>query len=1071
MSQSFFKKLICMVSIFSFVCNWVTVSPSTALAAGTTYYVDSTGGDDGNNGTSQASAWRSLDKVNATTFAPGDKILFKAGESWNGRLWPKGSGSSGNPIIIDMYGSGSKPLIAGITSELEAVFLKNQEYWEINNLEVTNSSPLPFDRDWENPRGQRRGVYILNEEAGLLNHIYIKNMNIHDVDGSYTTRSGGIIFDSVGSMTPSAFNDVLIDGNILTDVDAYGIYIGSNCILRYGMGDLWPWVPKPYGPWTPSTQVKISNNTVIRAATGGIAWNVTDGAVVERNTVQQATYLATNASIWWAYADNNLVQFNESFASVNGAEDGHGFDVDAGNINSLVQYNYSHDNAGGFMLFVNDTYYTINTIVRYNISQNDRKSIFRYSGSIDNVYNYNNTIYVGKSSGNPVMSDYFTKASGAPRNIYNYNNVYYSVGDKGWDLTGQTFDYNAYYGGNTLVQADAHKITDDPRFVDPGSGGNGMDTVHGYQLQANSPLIGAGIRVSDNGGRDYFGNPIYNGAPDIGAHEYEGSVPPAGNMPDPIVIVPKRPASTPVDNLATQAAASTTFESSSSGPIEHIIDNEYDTAWETGITPSFPNDITLDFGEQTLIANQLKLNTRYGQEWGITNFDLEYSNGSGWIPLRTNINLTWDLNTGANEIKSVEFPLTRFSKIRLKVHDGANQSGRIALNELELYNNPELSKDMVTTTFATGAGTITSIIDNNLNSAWGSTGDIAFPGYITLDYGNHSVPVNKVTLVTFFGIGQGITNFDVEYFDGSRWVTALSDASIQWEFNDSTKERQSVSFPTVNANKLRLKVNDGNRIWGNIALNELIVEHTSDNVPVTGITLDKPELVFNSSSGRSVGLRATVLPDHATNKNVTWSTNQDQVATVDDHGIVTAEGEGRAVITATTDDGDFQASSHITVDWTAPEIMINQVASSEFNTGVFQPEFEMADTLSGIDQAKTEVMLDGKVITDLMGIPLYKFELGTHTFTIKAVDIAGNTSTQSVDFQVKTSYASLEELVQRFADEGTINNKGIANSLLKKLQKQNLSSFISEVHAQKGKHISTEIAEYLIRDAATLHNP
>ena len=151
------------------------------------------------------------------------------------------------------------------------------------------------------------------------------------------------------------------------------------------------------------------------------------------------------------------------------------------------------------------------------------------------------------------MSDYFTKASGAPRNIHNYNNVYYSVGDKGWDLTGQTFDYNAYYGGNTLVQADAHKITDDPKFVDPGSGGNGMDTVNGYQLQATSPLIGAGIRINDNGGRDYFGNLLYNGAPDIGAHEYEGSVPPAGNMPDPIVIVPKRPASTPVDNLATQA--------------------------------------------------------------------------------------------------------------------------------------------------------------------------------------------------------------------------------------------------------------------------------------------------------------------------------------------------------------------------------------------------------------------------------------------------------------------------------------------------------------------------------------
>lgn len=94
--------------------------------------------------------------------------------------------------------------------------------------------------------------------------------------------------------------------------------------------------------------------------------------------------------------------------------------------------------------------------------------------------------------------------------------------------------------------------------------------------------------------------------------------------------------------------------------------------------------------------------------------------------------------------------------------------------------------------------------------------------------------------------------------------------------------------------------------------------------------------------------------------------------------------------------------------------------------------------------------LDGKVLTDSTEIPLYKLEQGTHTFTVKAIDLAGNSSIQSVDFQVKTSYAALEELVQRFADEGTIDNKGIANSLLKKLQKQNLSSFISEVHAQKG---------------------
>ncbi|MFE0554962.1 hypothetical protein ACFW1P_03365 [Paenibacillus sp. NPDC058910] len=133
--------------------------------------------------------------------------------------------------------------------------------------------------------------------------------------------------------------------------------------------------------------------------------------------------------------------------------------------------------------------------------------------------------------------------------------------------------------------------------------------------------------------------------------------------------------------------------------------------------------------------------------------------------------------------------------------------------------------------------------------------------------------------------------------------------------------------------------------------------------------------------------------------------------------------------------------------------------------------FEVADILSGVDQAKTEVMLDGKALTALTDIPLCKLELGTHTFTVKAIDLAGNTSTKSVDFQVKTSYAALEELVQRFADEGTINNKGIANSLLKKLQNQNLRSFISEVHAQTRNHISAEVAEYLLRDAAMLLNP
>ncbi|UNK16154.1 hypothetical protein MNQ98_16615 [Paenibacillus sp. N3/727] len=687
------QKIISLAVAVLMFSSIAAVSPTKVMAeAGNTYYVDNVSGDDNHGGTDQSAAWKTLAKVNATTFAPGDKILFKAGGSWQGQLWPKGSGADGSPIVIDMYGTGNKPLITGVTSELSTVFLKNQEYWEINNLEVTNPSSEPFTRDWKGARGERRGVYILNEERGILNHIYIKNLNVHDVDGVYTTRSGGIIFDSVGSIVPSAFHDILIDGNTLTDVDAYGIYISSNCIIRYGMGDLWEWVPKPYGPWTPSTGVKISNNTIVRAATGGIAWNVTDGAVVERNTVQEATYLATNASIWWAYADNNVVQFNESFASRNGSEDGTGFDVDAGNLGSLVQYNYSHDNAGGFMLYVNDTYNTINTIVRYNISQNDKGRIFRYSGSIDTVMNYNNTIYVGAASGNPVMSDYFTKSSGSPKNIKNYNNIYYSVGDRGWTLTGQTFDNNAYFGGKTLVSSDAHKIMANPKLLNPGSGGVGMNTVDGYQLQSDSPLIGAGVPISDNGGRDYFGNTLYNGDPDIGAFEYQGDVPPATNKP-PIVFTPApitplpKPPGPAVGNLTPLATASASIATLSGSSIKWLNDGLYDKAWSSvdkGVT--FPNYITLDFGARTVTVNNMKVVTRFGTGQGVTSLDIEAYDGTSWVPVQTGVQWVWQSNDQTNETKSVDFTATTASKFRLKINGANLKWGNFAINELELYN-------------------------------------------------------------------------------------------------------------------------------------------------------------------------------------------------------------------------------------------------------------------------------------------------------------------------------------------------------------------------------------------------
>jgi hypothetical protein len=84
-----------------------------AASQATTYYVSSSVGSDGNNGTSSATPWQTLGHVNAQTFLPGDSVLFKRGDVWNESLAPPSSGTSGNPIAFDAYGAGPAPNLTG----------------------------------------------------------------------------------------------------------------------------------------------------------------------------------------------------------------------------------------------------------------------------------------------------------------------------------------------------------------------------------------------------------------------------------------------------------------------------------------------------------------------------------------------------------------------------------------------------------------------------------------------------------------------------------------------------------------------------------------------------------------------------------------------------------------------------------------------------------------------------------------------------------------------------------------------------------------------------------------------
>ena len=483
------------------------------------YYVDSVGGNDANTGISISQAWQSLTNVNANAFGPGDNILFKAGDTWSGQLHPLGSGNTNGQVTIDRYGSGAKPVISGGGISGGAVYLQNQQYWSINNLDVNNSGS-----GTNNP--VKQGIYIENDSAGTLNSIYVSNCYIHDVSGVMTNymdskMSGGIVFNIKASNTnvPSNWHDVRIVNNVITNVASQGILLRSlyiskpwDPVLNYGAG---------YGIYYPSTNVLIANNVLGSIAGDGIVTWCCHGALVQSNYCQQAnnnTLGQGHVAIWPYISENCVFQYNE-VCQTQTKVDGMAFDFDAGNQNCIYQYNYSHDNQGGFLNMCS-TANANGNIARYNISQNDgclagsRVFTIAQPGNHNNSV-YNNTIYV--SSNNPVV---FQDDGGGSSNslIYFYNNIFINQGTGSVTTpAGCVFDYNLYYG-NGSIASDTHKILSNPQLVSAGSGTYGLGSVAGYKLTSGSPAIGAGVLIANNGGLDYWGNAVSSVTnPDMGA--------------------------------------------------------------------------------------------------------------------------------------------------------------------------------------------------------------------------------------------------------------------------------------------------------------------------------------------------------------------------------------------------------------------------------------------------------------------------------------------------------------------------------------------------------------------------
>lgn len=483
------------------VVSALVVASVGCAGAATPYHVDSQRGDDSQSGVSVEQAWKTLDRVNAHGFQPEDQLLFKAGSRFTGQLRPLGSGKLDGdkavPIVIGKYGDGPLPRIDGEGKVLDTLRLRNVEFWEVSDLEITN---LGTNREpW------RTGVRVVADGFGKMRHIHLRHLFVHDVNGDLRKeREGcGIYFESRGR-DESHFDDLLIEGCHVVRTDRNGICQRNGSRAR-------------------SLRVVIRGNLLEDIGGDGIKLWGSNGGLIERNVLRGGRTRCDDyaAGIWPFDCDDTLVQFNEVSGMI-GTKDGQGFDSDYRCRRSVFQYNYSHDNEGGFFLIcAPGRSYCEDTVIRYNISQNDGVNsarVFHISGA-RNTRIYNNTIYVGPKQELPllVFSDW---DRGSAVDTFFYNKLFLVDGRVTYDFgrsTNAVFEGNAFVGNHVQPPKASQAITSAPVSLKPGSGGDGFASLSGYRLREAGDCIPGRI-VPDNGGRDFFGNPVpSNQPPCVGA--------------------------------------------------------------------------------------------------------------------------------------------------------------------------------------------------------------------------------------------------------------------------------------------------------------------------------------------------------------------------------------------------------------------------------------------------------------------------------------------------------------------------------------------------------------------------
>ena len=488
---------------------------------------------------------------------------MESGSVFNGFIHLKDvSGTKENPIEITKYGGEAKPIINGDGEGVwyqdyvqpmdnsghrskgyvsSTVLLYDTDFIKINNLEITNKSDY-FDylsaSDKVSARMDRTGVAAIAKNGGTMESIYLEDLYIHDVDGNIQDKhmnNGGIQMnvskpDNESETGIARYDDIVIRGCHVKDVSRAGIVMGYTYNHgKFNGAAIDDETVKKYG----HTNILIEENYVQNSGNDAICVMYSYRPLIQKNVSDRAGVDMLEYSYWqnfcatiWPWKCKDAIfKNNEAFDTIgqnNG--DGQAWDIDWSD-GTVYQYNYSHNNGGGAMLIcLNEAY---NGVFRYNISQNDLNSLITFQGNpLAKIYN--NVFYVDGDRETRIHHPQPGKRGGQG---YLANNIFYNIStgnpNDEWEPGNQQFKHNLYYGYDTTPNSDKFAITEDPKFINPGSAPtSSIGKVHdisvfdGYKVKEDSPVINSGIYVAGGNDKDFFGN-IVGLIPDIGIQEVD----------------------------------------------------------------------------------------------------------------------------------------------------------------------------------------------------------------------------------------------------------------------------------------------------------------------------------------------------------------------------------------------------------------------------------------------------------------------------------------------------------------------------------------------------------------------